>query len=210
MNTVHPSSVGDHPFIPTSRNSRPLLATGRPPLDATALARPAAVVRHRRHILDPGDLEARRGERTDRGLPARTRALHEHIDPLEAVLLRGPGGLLGRELRGERGGLPGTFEAHVAGARPAEGVPLLVGDRDDRVVEGRLDVRLPVQDVLLLATLGLLRLGLGHTGGLPFPYFFFAIFFLPAIAFFGPLRVRAFVCVRWPRTGSDRRCRMPW
>ena len=25
------------------------------------------------------------------------------------------------------------------------------------------------------------------------PYFFFAAFFLPAIAFFGPLRVRAFV-----------------
>ena len=25
----------------------------------------------------------------------------------------------------------------------------------------------------------------------------------------GPLRVRAFVCVRWPRTGSPRRCRNP-
>src|SRR5512132_2110193 len=77
-----------------------------PPLDATALARPATVVRHRRHILDPGDLEARRGERTDRGLSARTRAFHEHIHPLESVLLRGPGGLLSGELRGERGGLP--------------------------------------------------------------------------------------------------------
>src|SRR5512132_32064 len=168
MNTVHPSSVGDHPFIPTSRNSRPLLATGRPPLDATALARPAAVVRHRRHILDPGDLEARGGERTDRGLSARTRALHEHIHPLESVLLRGPGCLLGGELRGERGGLPGPFEAHVPGARPAERVPLLVGDRDDRVVERRLDMGLPVQDVLLLSTLRLLRLGLGHAVRAPF------------------------------------------
>ena len=27
-------------------------------------------------------------------------------------------------------------------------------------------------------------------------------FFLPAMAFAGPLRVRAFVCVRWPRTGQ--------
>jgi hypothetical protein len=41
-------------------------------------------------------------------------------------------------------------------------------------------------------------------------YFFFAAFFFPAIAFFGPFRVRAFVCVRWPRTGSERRWRMPW
>src|SRR5438874_11077845 len=90
-----------------------------PPLDATALARPASVVRHRRHVLDPGDLEARRGERADRGLPARTRALHEHIDPLEAVLLRGSGGLLGRELRGEPGGLAGACEARVAGPAPA-------------------------------------------------------------------------------------------
>ena len=41
------------------------------------------------------------------------------------------------------------------------------------------------------------------------PYFFVA-FFLPATVFLGPLRVRALVWVRWPRTGSPRRCRMPW
>ena len=35
-------------------------------------------------------------------------------------------------------------------------------------------------------------------------------FFLPAMVFFGPLRVRALVLVRWPRTGRPRRCRMPW
>src|SRR6516164_825385 len=34
-------------------------------------------------------------------------------------------------------------------------------------------------------------------------------FFFPAIGFAGPLRVRALVCVRWPRTGSPRRCRNP-
>lgn len=33
--------------------------------------------------------------------------------------------------------------------------------------------------------------------------------FLPATVFFGPLRVRALVRVRWPRTGKPRRCRMP-
>src|SRR3954464_4138673 len=34
-------------------------------------------------------------------------------------------------------------------------------------------------------------------------------FFLPAIGFALPLRVRAFVCVRWPRTGRLRRWRRP-
>ncbi len=38
---------------------------------------------------------------------------------------------------------------------------------------------------------------------------FLPAFFLPATVFFGPLRVRAFVLVRWPRTGSPRRHRSP-
>src|SRR5207248_9635109 len=36
-----------------------------------------------------------------------------------------------------------------------------------------------------------------------------AYFFLPAIGLAGPLRVRALVLVRWPRTGMSRRCRNP-
>ena len=35
-------------------------------------------------------------------------------------------------------------------------------------------------------------------------------FFLPAMVRLGPLRVRALVLVRWPRTGMPRRCRRPW
>src|SRR5204863_10076800 len=43
----------------------------------------------------------------------------------------------------------------------------------------------------------------------------FAMIYLPFFrftptVFFGPLRVRAFVCVRWPCTGRLRRCRIPW
>ena len=36
-----------------------------------------------------------------------------------------------------------------------------------------------------------------------------AYFFLFAIVFFGPLRVRAFVLERWPLTGRPLRCRTP-
>ena len=42
----------------------------------------------------------------------------------------------------------------------------------------------------------------------PSRYFFVACF-LPATVFFGPLRVRALVCVRCPRTGRPRRWRSP-
>src|ERR1700735_2735854 len=35
--------------------------------------------------------------------------------------------------------------------------------------------------------------------------YFLAAFFLPATVRLGPLRVRAFVFVRWPRTGNPRR-----
>src|SRR6185369_6109112 len=40
-------------------------------------------------------------------------------------------------------------------------------------------------------------------------YFLPGAFFFAMVARRGPLRVRAFVCVRWPRTGSARRWRRP-
>ncbi len=39
-------------------------------------------------------------------------------------------------------------------------------------------------------------------------FFIDALRFTPTV-FRGPFRVRAFVLVRWPRTGSPRRCRIP-
>ena len=41
------------------------------------------------------------------------------------------------------------------------------------------------------------------------PYFLVSFFLVATVARRGPLRVRAFVFVRWPRTGSPRRCRTP-
>lgn len=40
-------------------------------------------------------------------------------------------------------------------------------------------------------------------------YFLTATFFLLPTVFLGPLRVLAFVLVRWPRTGRPRRWRIP-
>src|SRR5215207_5179162 len=53
------------------------------------------------------------------------------------------------------------------------------------------------------------RLALGTFAGAGAVIYFFVTFFLPAMARRGPFLVRAFVWVRWPRTGSPLRWRMP-
>src|SRR5207302_10330825 len=137
--------------------------------------------------------------------------LHEHVDAPDTVLHRALRCRLGGELRCERRRLARTLEADVPARRPADRVTLRVGDRDDRVVERRLDVRVTVRDVLLLFALG--ALGLRHysvTFGFSPNYFLALTFLEPATVFFGPFRVRALVCVRCPRTGRPRRWRIPW
>src|SRR5215207_4903401 len=160
MNTVLASfGGGSSTATPPSLLPDDAARSMRGPLDAAALARPATVVRHRRHVLDPGDLEAGGGQRPDRGLATGARPLHEDVDLLQAVFLRCARRLLGSELRGERRRLSRTLETHVPGTCPAEGVALQVGDGDDGVVERGLDVGLAVHDVLLLAPLRLLHFG---------------------------------------------------
>src|SRR5258705_1141052 len=127
-------------------------------LDPAPLGRTAAVVRLRRDIGNRPDLEAGGLQRPDRGIAARTRALHGHADLIHAVLLRLAGGVLGGQLSGERGRLARTLEADVARRRPGDDVALRVGDRHDRVVERALDVRSAVRDVLLFPAAGLLPL----------------------------------------------------
>src|SRR5207244_3168013 len=108
------------------------------PSNAAALPGSAAVVGHGRYVLYARDLEARGREGADRGLAPRARTLHEHVHLLESVFLSASSRLLGGELCGERRGLARALEADVAGARPRQRVALEIGDRDDRVVEGRL------------------------------------------------------------------------
>ena len=101
-------------------------------------------------IGDRAHLEAGGLERADRGLTSRAGALDEHVDLLDAVLLRLAGRVLGGELGGEGRRLTRALEADVTRGRPGEDGTGGVGDRDDGVVERALDVSLPVGDVLLL------------------------------------------------------------
>src|SRR3546814_15476294 len=81
--------------------------------------------------------------------------------------------------------------------RPLQRCALAVGDGDDVVVERSVDVGDAIGDDALDL---LLRLGSGWFGHVCFLYFLMALR--------RPLRVRALVRVRWPRSGRPRRWRM--
>src|SRR3954451_681134 len=129
--------------------------------DSAPLGRAAAVVRNRGDVLDRADLEAGRLQAPDSGLTAGAGTLDEHVDLAHPVLHRLAGRVLGGHLRGERRGLAGAFEPDVAGAGPGDDGAVRVADRHDRVVEGALDVRVAVRDVLLLLAPHLLATGAG-------------------------------------------------
>src|ERR1035438_5622882 len=119
----------------------------RPRSDAAALLRPAAVVRYRRHVGYGIDADAQRGQRPHRRLAARTRALDADVERLDALVLRGAAGRLGCHLGRERRRLARALEALATARRPRERGALAIADRDDRVVERRVNVRDAVGDV---------------------------------------------------------------
>src|SRR5689334_22793599 len=134
-----------------------------PRSDPAPLGGAAAVVGDRRDVGDRGDFEARGLERADRLLATGARSLDEDLDLTHSVLHRATGRAIGRERRCVRRALPGALEAGDAGGAPADHGATEVGDRDDRVVERRLDVDVPLGDVLPFAAALLDRLlAFGH------------------------------------------------
>src|SRR5690625_3477329 len=140
-------------------------------------------------VFDAGDLDAGVLDRPNRGLTAGAGAFGEDIDFANTVFHRFASRGFGGLLSGERGALAGALEAHVASTCPGEDVSFQIADGHDRVVERRLDVGDAVGDVLAFSAAGTTSPGLrrGH---------YLRTFFFPAMAFFGPLRVRALVWVR--------------
>ena len=165
-------------------------------LDAAALRRPATIVGNRRDVADHRDLHARRLERAERRLAAAARTLDVDAERADAVLLGFTSAILCGDLCGEGRRLLRALEPLGATARPGDGVAADVGDRDDRVVEGRLDVGDARLDVLLDLLLRLLGNHASVRSVLLTGDYFFVAIFLPAIVLAGPLRVRALVWVR--------------
>src|SRR5712692_4356101 len=128
-------------------------------LHAPPLRRTAAVVRDRCDVGDRGDGQAGGLERADRGLAAGTRSAHEDLEGLHARVERLARRVLGRDLRGVGRALARALPTGRAGGRPRDHVARRVGDGDDGVIEGGLDVRGAARDDAALALLAL-RCGL--------------------------------------------------
>src|SRR2546430_15860910 len=82
----------------------------RIPLYAALFRRPAAVVRHRRHVGDAADLETQCVEGAHRGFSSWARPFDAHLEILYAAFLCCAAGLLCRHLGGERGRFPRALE----------------------------------------------------------------------------------------------------
>src|SRR5205823_5756203 len=124
-------------------------AAARLESNSSTLRRTAAVVRYRRHVGDARDLHPERVQRAHRRFAAGPRTFDPHLQVAYAAFDGGAPRAFGGDLRGERRRLARALEAGAAGGRPRQRVPLAIGDRDDRVVERRVDVRDAFRDILL-------------------------------------------------------------
>jgi len=124
-------------------------------------------------------------------------------------------GLLGSQTSCKGSAFAGALKANRSSAPPGQRIALLVCYGDNRVVERRVDVHLSRRqgplDFLDAALAACGAYTLSHsTSPNPEGYFFEPRRRpRPATVFLGPLRVREFVRVRWPRTGRLRRWRSP-
>ena len=168
------------------------------PLDTTTLLRTAAVVRHWRHVRDRVDPDAQGAQCAHRGLTARTWALDLDIQILDALILSCTTCYFGSDLGCERRRLARALEALSTAGSPGQCTALAVGDRDDRVIERRVNVCNAIGDVLANLLANALRSRvIGCFCHLDLLSMLSADHFLPVAADLrGPLRVRAFVRVR--------------
>src|SRR5208282_19556 len=109
--------------------------------DPAPLRRSAPVVRYRGHVGDARDLEAKRIERAHRGFTSGSRTLDPHFQILYTTFLGRPARRFGSHLRREGRRFARALEAGAARCCPRQRVALPIGNRDDRIVERRVNVR---------------------------------------------------------------------
>jgi len=140
------------------------------------------------------DAKAQGPQGSDGRFASNTGPLHKHVKLPKAEFLGLVGRTFGRRLGRERSGLFGPTETQTAGRRPREGITSQIGHRNNGIVKRCLDKDVPFEDNLLFFLL--LRFGQNNSPD---------YFFLFATVLRLPFLVRAFVFVRWPRTGRPLR-----
>ena len=110
-------------------------------------------MRNGRDVLDHRDLQANGLQRANCRLASCTRALHVDLNALQAVLQCCSCGSFGCGLSGKRSGFSRSLKAQLTGGSPGDRVTLSVGNGNDRVVEGRLNMNSTLFNILSLAAL---------------------------------------------------------
>ena len=111
-------------------------------------------MRYGGNVLDQGNLKSGTLKGPQGRFSTRPRSVHVDLDGLHALLHRLLCSVLCGHLRGKGRALTRTLEFHRPGTGPAYCVSTHIRDRDQRIVERRLDMGDPVRYVLLDLLLG--------------------------------------------------------
>ncbi len=114
-----------------------------PPLFGTA-----TVMWKRGHILNHLDIETCRLDSTDSGFTPGTRPPNTKIDLFHAHLLDGCRADLSSSLSGKGRALTAALVTHGTTRLPCKGLSILIGNRHEGIIKGRLDMDDPLDDVL--------------------------------------------------------------
>ena len=101
------------------------------------------------HILDHLNDQSVGGQGPDGGFPSQANPPHEDVDALQADRLGSLYHVADNDAGGVGRGFLRTPKPALAGRRPTDDVPLLVGQGDDGVIIGGVNVRLAVLYELL-------------------------------------------------------------
>ena len=105
-------------------------------------------MRKRGHILDHLNVEARGLDGTDGGFTSGTRPPNTEINLFHTHLLDRYRALLSSSLSGKGCALTASLVPHGTTRLPCKGLSILIGNRHEGIIKGRLDMDDPLNDVL--------------------------------------------------------------
>ena len=121
-------------------------------LHPSSFRRPAPVVWDRRYVSDTCDNQACALQRPYSSLTARSRSSDQNVYLSQSLVHPSASGLLRSALSGKGCSLTGAFETHCTAAGRRNHAALRVGDTNQRVVEGRIDIGPALYDCPALST----------------------------------------------------------